>query len=158
MGQVEVLIAVIAAVVLISKFLSKKDHVTVLDDGTSFGDDGSDPVDTSWEEYKSSVDGVDFDADFVPEDGLLTVYVEVDGPIDHPIEVDVEEGLTGYESSPYAPEIGALIAMGCVYVDLGAVIEDELSADIETGGTTLNKALAERVAGELVRIRKKALG
>ncbi len=158
MGQIEVLIAVIAAVVLVAKYLSKKDHVTVLPDGTRFGDDGSDPVDTAWEEYASSVDGVDFNADFDAGDGLLTVYVETDEAVEHPIEVDVEEGITGYESSPYAAEIGDLIAMGCEYVDLGAVIENELSADVETGGTSLDKALAERVAMELVKVRRKALG
>ena len=158
MGQVEIIIAVIAAVVLISKFLSKKDRVTVLPDGTRFGDDGSDPATSALEEYKSSVDGVEYDADFDGGNGLLTVYVVIDNAIDHPIEVDVEEGLTGYKSSPYAEEIGALISIGCVYVDLGAAIENELSADLETGGANLDRGLAERIAKELVRVKRKVSG
>ena len=158
MDQIEVLIAVVAAVLLISKFLSKKDHVTVLPDGTRFGDDGSDTVDLPWEEYESSVDGVTFRADFDTEVGELTVAVEIDEAIGYPIEMDVEEGLTGYESSPYAVEIGTLISMGCVYVDIGAAIEDELSALAVTGGAYLDKTLAERIARELVRVKRKAFG
>src|SRR3990172_8725882 len=111
-----------------------------------------------FEPWSGKYEGVEYAAECLGDyDGepFITVWIKIDKPLKQSFEGNAREKDPAIPPEPVAPHVRELLDMGVNYIDIG-YNTDWIAAEVSEKTATVDRDMAERIVGLLVKIRDSA--
>jgi len=157
MNNIAILAGVVIAAVVIGFLINKRGKPVEPRQGEAKAGKKAEKK-PGFEPWSGKYEGVEYTVECLGDyDGepFITVWIKIDKPLKQSFEVNAREKAPAIPPEPVAPHVRELLDMGVNYIDIG-YNTDWIAAEVSEKTATVDRDMAERIVGLLVKIRDSA--